>query len=443
MRYKILLTVIVFVTIINTKAQNSLLQSGPMLGYSTMREVSIWIQTTAPASVRIEYWDKFNHAIKYSTDVVNTKKVDAFTAKLIADQLEPGKEYNYSVYINDHLLEFGYPTKFKTQELWQWRKNPPGIKFAFASCLYINEDEYDRPGKPYGGDYEILEHVYSGKPEFMIWMGDNVYLREADWSARSSILKRYTHTRSTDELQKLLANTHHYATWDDHDFGPNNSDRSFWNKATTLEVFKLFWANPSFGVMGKPGVTTQFQWGDLDFFLMDDRYYRSPENRESTEREILGVHQVDWLMDALTSSFAPFKFVVIGTQFLNPDPGGENHSAYPSERKRIIDLITTEKIPGVIFLTGDVHRSEVTKLERQGTYPLYEFTISPLTAGPSSRVYPNSARIEESLLPDRNFGFIEVTGERKNRKLTMSIIKKSGEVHYTISLHENELRQKE
>ena len=43
------------------QAQENLLQSGPMLGYSTMREVAIWVQTTDEAQVYFEYWDKKIH----------------------------------------------------------------------------------------------------------------------------------------------------------------------------------------------------------------------------------------------------------------------------------------------------------------------------------------------------------------------------------------------
>jgi len=40
----------------NMNAQN-LLKSGPMVGYSTMREVCIWVQTTSQAKVKFEYWN--------------------------------------------------------------------------------------------------------------------------------------------------------------------------------------------------------------------------------------------------------------------------------------------------------------------------------------------------------------------------------------------------
>jgi alkaline phosphatase D len=39
-------------------AQEKLLKAGPMVGYSEMREVALWVQTTGPAKVRFAYWDR-------------------------------------------------------------------------------------------------------------------------------------------------------------------------------------------------------------------------------------------------------------------------------------------------------------------------------------------------------------------------------------------------
>ena len=85
-------------------------------------------------------------------------------------------------------------------------------------------------------------------------------------------------------------------------------------KHLTMEAFELFWGNPSYGVAGKPGATFTFQWADVQFFMLDNRYYRTPNNRKTGERTMLGEHQFEWLIDALTSSQAPFKLVAIGGQ---------------------------------------------------------------------------------------------------------------------------------
>ena len=336
-----------------------------------------------------------------------------------------------------------YPLKFQSQTLWQWREDPPPFKLVIGSCAYVNDPPYDRPGKGYGDGFEIFNTIHQQQPDLMIWMGDNVYLREADWYSRTGIFYRYTHTRSLPEVQPLLASTHHYATWDDHDFGPNNSDRSFRNKDDALDAFELFWGNPGFGVSGKPGVTTMFQWADIDFFLMDNRYYRTPNRRGTGKREILGEHQVDWLIDALCASYAPFKVVVMGGQFLNPVFGFENHINHVEEREKLLRAIDENDIDGVIFLSGDRHHSELSKMERRGRYPLYEVTVSPLTAGTGRRAEtePNYLREKDTFVGERNFGVLEFSGPRRERELKISVVNKEGNTLWTQELKAVDLKE--
>ncbi len=135
----------------SANAQQSLLQSGPMLGYSEMREVLIWVQTTRSADVVAAYWelDSLGKSVSDTmfTAIGSTFAPEAFTTKLIADQVEPGKRYGYQIYINRALMSFDYPMTFKTQPLWQWRTDPPPFKMALGSCAYVNEEKYDRPGR--------------------------------------------------------------------------------------------------------------------------------------------------------------------------------------------------------------------------------------------------------------------------------------------------------
>jgi alkaline phosphatase D len=52
---------------------------------------------------------------------------------------------------------------------------------------------------------------------------------------------------------------------------------------------------------------------------MDNRFYKTPNFRKTdSKRGILGDEQIEWLIDNLSKSTAPFKFVVIGGQVLNP-----------------------------------------------------------------------------------------------------------------------------
>ncbi|MDC8005861.1 alkaline phosphatase D family protein [Aureisphaera galaxeae] len=421
-----------------------LVQSGPMVGYSTMREALLWVQTTETAAVHFEYFDKENPKERFSTEKYTTQARYGFVAKLVADQILPGKKYSYELYINGKKIRKGYPMEFQSQTLWQWRTDPPEVNFAVGSCNYVNEERFDRPGKPYGSEFEIFESIHDKRPDFMLWLGDNTYLREADWNSRTGFLHRYTHTRSLPEMQPLLASTHHYAIWDDHDYGPNDSDGSFWLKETAAEIFKLFWGNPNYDVTGNGGITGSFQWADLQFFLLDNRYHRTSNRNFTEEREMLGKAQIDWLINALASSRAPFKFVAIGGQVLSTEAMYENHATFSNERRYLLDKIREAKIEGVIFLDGDRHHTGLSVMqESRYVYPLYDLTCSSLTAGAyDDKEKLNTNKLEETLVGQHNFGILNVSGPRTDRVLNIKIFDKDGKELWTKDIKAKDLKYK-
>ncbi len=409
------------------------LRAGPMLGYNTMRETAIWLQTSQAASVQLRYWPinsvrDIRHSASAKTHVDR-----AYTATLIADSLAEGTVYEYQVLIDNRALTTAEPLRFQTQRHWEYRTDPPTVTFALGSCYYANEPDYDRPGNAYGGANSIFLEIDSLRPDFMLWLGDNIYLRPGDFDARSGILHRYSHSRAIRELQPLLRHAHHYAIWDDHDYGPNDGDRSYVHKDWTREAFDLFWANPPAQHPSlQPGIGNQFMYGDAEFFMLDDRTFRAPnECKSCPTMPLLGQSQVDWLIDALVSSSATWKFVAVGNQFLNSAPVWENFSAHHNtEREDLLRRLQAEGLENVIFLTGDRHHSELSHL-KSGDFELHDFTVSPLTSGATgdkAREEGNRFRVADTHYGERNFGTITLAGPRKSRTATLRLYDEGGEL---------------
>lgn len=421
--------------------------SGPMMGHVDMREARIWVQLDKEAEVSVKYRDVENSRV-YQTASVRTAQTSAFTATLIADSVEPGRTYAYDVYVNNRPVTPVHSQRFKTQPIWKHRADMyPSRVIAFGSCFYVNQDGYERFNsngveQGYGANYDIVASIVKMQPDAMLWLGDNVYLREPDWNSKSGILKRYSHTRALPQLQPLLVGTPNYAIWDDHDYGPNDGDRSYSLKNESLDAFKMFWPNPSYGVNERPGTTSSFELIDVQFFLLDDRFYRQPDTRSDKPPTILGEHQVDWLIDALSASKSTFKIVCVGSQFLTSSKQKESFARAPEERKRIIDAITRNNISGVLFLSGDIHGSEFSEWKREGAYPLYELTCSPLTAGVNEKLseQENTNRIDGSVVAENNFGSIMVNGPKGDRMLTLRLYNVKGGAVWTRIIREAELR---
>lgn len=94
--------------------------------------------------------------------------------------------------------------------------------------------------------------------------------------------------------------------------------------------------------------------------MLDNRWYRTVDKENGT---ILGEQQKYWLKEALLYSTAKYKFICVGGQVLSDFAGFENFANYKNERQEIIDFLDENSIKGVIFLTGDRHHSEITKLK--------------------------------------------------------------------------------
>ncbi len=447
MRLRLLLILLSVLTVNSTAQRTLRIHAGPMLGHVDMREASVWVQLTEPASVWMEYHEQNTPGTSFETPPVEATAENAYAVTLTADKAEPGRTYTYTLFADDAKLPIEGVHTFTTQPIWKWRGDDlPTASMMIGSCFYVNEQGYERERNGvesgYGSEFEILESMTNTPTDVMVWLGDNVYLREPDWNSRSGIFKRYTHTRAYPGLQPFLASRAHYAIWDDHDYGPNNSDETYWGKQHALDAHKAFWPNPSYGLPGMPGITTTFELLDVQVFLLDDRWYRSAERRVDGKKTILGDAQIEWLIGALASSTATFKIIAVGSQFLTTDLRKESFAHVPEERQRIIDAITDNKISGVMFITGDVHGAELSKLERDGTYPIYEFTSSAITAGSNKGIadQPNDHRVQGTAFGGHNYGTITVSGKRKERVLTLRLYDKDGGMVWERVLAEADLR---
>lgn len=446
---KLLFPLLAFSICFNANAQKtSGLIAGPTTGSVEFRTAQVWLQVGADVkSLVLKYWkrgdDKTFKTITYTRELGR----EFNHIKMSVSGLEPGTVYQYYFIINGS-VSGPASGQFTTQELWQWRKPAPDFTFLAGSCAYFNQPKYDRPGKPYGNDSSIFEPMAKEKAAFMLWLGDNWYTREVDYNSEWGLNYRPTRDRSLNVLQPFLKSMSHYAIWDDHDYGPNDADKSYILKDASRKVFMNNWANPSFGE-NEQGIYTRFIHNDVDFFLLDDRWFRDNDNtpdsingQPNPNKQMYGRQQMEWLKNGLRQSNEntniSFRIIATGSQVLNPLSPKDCFRHYPAEFRELMDFLQDEKINGVVFLTGDRHLAEINKISRPGTYPLHDITASPLTAGFSgySPLEKNNTARVLSIEQNQNYARINVTGAKADRKLSVEFMGKRGEKldAYTIAL---------
>ena len=423
-------------------AAQGVVSAGPMAGYASLREAALWVQLKAPARVRFVYWDSAAPGTRYTTAEQEATAANVYVIHALADSVREDRRYFYELQVNGRTVPVGRPLGFRTPPRESGAFGVRDIRIAFGTCSNIADPRVDVPGNVYGAGYEIFEAIADQRPDFMLWGGDNLYFRDADWSSRTGMRQRYTHDRALPELQRLLGVTNHYAVWDDHDYGPNDVDRSWSGKLRARETFQLFWANPGYGVPGaEESIGTSYRWGDVEVFLMDDRSYRASNNMRAGDGDYWGQGQLRWLIGALKSSSATFKLVTNGGQVLSPLTNHENMANYGRERGELLAALAQEPIDGVMFLSGDRHLTELTKMPRLGLYPLYDATISPLTSKPfGDPEEPNPWRVRGTWTTVRNFAMLEVTGPRGDRVLTITVRDQKAKVLWTHAIRHKELR---
>lgn len=263
-------------------------------------------------------------------------------------------------------------------------------KLAFASCIYHPEQA-------------AFQQIEKSGPTAVIFLGDNIYLRHEELEDGPERVRRharelYSKMQSDPDFQSLRAAIPTYAIWDDHDFGPNDSDAAFSFKTVTRQVFEDFWKLPPPEV--KDGIYRSVEVGDALLLLTDNRSYRRPGE------SLFGSKQLDWMEKEIANTQRPVIVIASGGQLFTKGPWHEDYFEYPDERKRFMAMMRAVKKP-LIVLSGDRHYADLLVPEIGGKKVL-EATSSPLAASIANdyTIYPDPAR--KALFMERNFGLVTI-----------------------------------
>ena len=377
----------------------------PMVGHTTASSTRLWLHASAAWPAQLEVASEASFAQPIAGAPVLPAQSAGFMSEAEVTGLQSGAAYWLRLKV-DGKVAYTAPAPVVLAPAAASKS-----AFAFVSCAKAE----DQPGF---GAIEALQ------PNGLLMLGDNHYGNTADLD---NLRWWYRKMHAEPHFAQLAARTPTWAIWDDHDYVGNNTNGKAPGKATALQVFGEAWANASAGTPQTKGVFHQFTWGQAEFFLTDGRYWRDVEG------DVLGKGQTAWLQAALLASKATFKLVACGSRF-TLQGSDDSWAAYPAAQKALMDFIFANKIPGVVFLSGDIHRHEVRKIHPGGAgkYPLYELTSSPIANVPS----PCKPADSEQLFcaAQDGFGWIEVDSTAIPAKLTHQVRDVKGKVLYSLTL---------
>jgi len=396
--------------------------AGPMVGAVDMREAQLWTQLDGEGQVQFRYWPEGKPDAGLLTAPVRAVRENGFAVTAVADRVEAGFTYEYAVLVDGREVPLPRTLSFSTPPFYRDREPPPDFRVVAATGNYVNDEPYDPPFRKPGGDFGVYETILSEEPALMLWLGNAVHLREADWGSRSGVLKRYGHSRAFGPLQPLLGRVSHVGAWGRHEYGPPGADKSLWNAGVMAEGFELFWPNPSHGVAGIDGQITKLRWSDAEFYLLDGQTHRDVTARRETDRQVLGEAQLDWLLNSLERSTAAFKVVMLAMPVLNPVSEPHHLAMAPRERDRLLDSLLRRKTGGVVFVSGGMPYGQTTRIPRPSAPDIVDVNLGPLTARPGEEVDRRNFFAEPGTTHTvRQYALLEFTGPEDARKLVITV----------------------
>lgn len=325
-------------------------------------------------------------------------------------------------------------------------------KILFGSCSH--------QAKP----MPILQAINKEQADVFLFLGDNIY---GDTQDMHLLKQKYQQLGAQSGFSQLMDQHEIMAIWDDHDFGQNDGGAEYPQKEASRQIMLDFFKTPADSARRQrpDGIYTSRRFGENDkriaVIMPDLRWNRPPINavseqvyqqqrkpdhqgpyavHDDPQASMLGEAQWQWLEKELKKP-AEIKIIASSLQLLPEFTGWEAWANYPYDRQRLLNFIKQHQISGVIMISGDTHWGEISRVDDNLPYPLWEVTSSGLTEE-WKHVSPNQHRVGQAT-HQVNYGFIDIDWESPDPSIVIGLKDVNGQRVTQQQLHLSELQAKE
>lgn len=299
--------------------------------------------------------------------------------------------------------------------------NSNDFTIAFGSCNKQNVKNI------------LWKEIKKNQPNLWVWGGDNIY---SDTHDMNKLRNDYKTLKNQKGYSDLINNIPVLATWDDHDYGKNDSGVESPKKVEAQKEFLDFFnvdknspRRKQKGVYHSEIFTTQK--GSVKVIVLDTRYFRTALTKSTKNKRrftpntygkgtVLGETQWKWLTNELNSSKADFNIIVSSIQVLSAEHGFETWGNFPHEVDKLKNTIIKSNAKGVLLLSGDRHISEFSKTQVPNlSYPLIDFTSSGLTHSYNGFTSEKNKHRVQNVVSKISFGILKFNFDTHKIKMEM------------------------
>lgn len=294
---------------------------------------------------------------------------------------------------------------------------PVSFRFAVSSCARA-------------ANSPAFSAIARQNPRFMVHTGDFHYSDIAE-NRVEKFRQAFDAHLSSPHLRNLLASVPLMYTWDDHDFGPNDSNKNSPSREASLRNFRELVPHYPLTVPAPDAnapVDQVFTIGRVTFILSDLRSQRDPEALRMMSKE-----QDEWLRKqflAARDAGSALIFWVTSVPWNGRATKADRWQGYPAHRAEIADFLKDNGLADkVVILSGDAHMTAID----DGTHsdfatgkgaPLRVFQAGPLANVGSYKggPYSQGARYKTEGKKDylNQFGLVDVQDDGRRIRVTFS-----------------------
>jgi uncharacterized integral membrane protein len=254
--------------------------------------------------------------------------------------LQANTEYHYAVEV-DGELDAQRRGRFTTMPV-----GPATFTFAFGSCIRT------------GSNGSVFDEMRELDPLFLLNPGDFIYasIEENDPALFFDAYRQQLISPAQSAFYRSTSLAH---IWDDHDFGPNDSDRTSPARDAALSNYNAYIPHYPLASGADGPIYQAFTVGWARFIMTDLRSARDPAAApDGPDKTMLGAEQKEWFKRELlaASEQYPVIFWVSSVPWIAEETAGaDDWGGYTHERREIANFIAENGIDGLVILSGDAH----------------------------------------------------------------------------------------